>query len=99
MVQVPTATPSAKVTELVDSIKAYVAEKDSEWTAVDLLFGDIDFEHGHIRLDVWATCIFPAHEVLAIYSAKSRLLLFIHAYMQSASIEYIQPVLPVRQMQ
>lgn len=98
-IQVPAATPSAKITELVDSIKAYVAEKDSEWTQVDLLFGDIDFEHGHIRLDVWVTCSFPAHEVLAIYSAKSRLLLFIHAYMQSSSIEYTQPVLPVRQTQ
>jgi len=96
--QVPTATPSAKVTELLDSIKAYVAEKEGEWRSVDMLLSDLDFEHGVMKLSVWATCAFPAHEVGAVYSAKSRLLLFIHAYMQSASIEYEQPALPVRQV-
>ena len=96
LVQVPSATASAKMTELVDSIRTYVAEKDGEWSAVDLMFSRIDFEKGYVELQVWVECVFPAHEVVSIYSARSRLLLFIHAYMQTASIEYTMPVLPIR---
>lgn len=95
-VQVPTCTPSAKITELVDSIKAYVAEKDAEWREADLLFTHVDFERGYIELCVWAVSTFPAHEVLGVYSAKSRLLLFVHTYMQSAGIEYVRPLMDVR---
>ena len=94
--QVPSATPSAKVTELVDSIRAYVAEKDNEWSHVDMMFSRIDFEKGYVELQMWVESVFPAHEVLSIYSARSRLLLFVHAYMQTAEIEYTAPVLPVR---
>ena len=95
LIQVPTATPSAKITELVDSIRSYVAEKDAEWSDAMFLFSTIDFERGHIELKIWATSVFPSHEVSSIYSAKSRLLLFIHAYMQSADIEYVKPIVPI----
>lgn len=96
LLQVPSATPSAKMTELVDSIRTYVAEKDGEWSNVDLMFSRIDFKNGYVELQVWAESVFPAHEVVSIYSARSRLLLFVHAYMQTANIEYTMPVLPIR---
>ena len=31
-----------------------------------------------------------------VFGAKSSLLLFIHAYMQSANIEYVKPLNPIR---
>ena len=95
-VQVPVVTPSQKVTELVDSIKMYIAEKDADWLAVDLLFSSTDFAAGHINLDIWATCRHPAADVMLVYGAKSSLLLFILTYMQSANIEYVKPLVPTR---
>jgi len=95
-VQVPVATPHSKITELVDSIKQYCSEKDADWIAVEPIFSSTDFSAGHINLDIWVTCRHPAQDVLLIYGAKSSLLLFIHAYMQSASIEYIKPLVPMR---
>ena len=157
-VQVPVTTPSQKVTELVDSIKMYCAEKDADWLAVDLLFSSTDFAAGHVNLDIWATCRqrhatrrnatarntttrnemrrdethrdattrnsglpcpshnltcrrsacetaasrirpalrHPAADVMLVYGAKSCLLLFILTYMQSASIEYVKPLVPTR---
>ena len=95
-VQVPVSTPAQKMTELADSVKMYCAEKDADWLAVDLLFSGTNFSEGHITLDIWATCRYPAADVMLIYGAKSSLLLFIHAYMQSANIEYIKPIIPVR---
>lgn len=93
--QVPAVTSASRVTELVDSIRAYICEKDYEWSSVDLMFSNTDFEQGHLTLDIWPTCKFPAHEFVAIFSAKSRLLLFIHAYMHSAGIEYVKPTVPI----
>ena len=34
---------------------------------------------------------------MGVYGAKSRLLLFAHAYMQAAKIEYVLPVQPLRE--
>lgn len=95
-IQVPTATPASKMTGLVDAIQLYVAEKSTDWIGVDPLFSSTDFAAGHINLDIWATCRHPAADVGAIYTSKSFLLLFIHSYMQSANIEYIKPLVPLR---
>lgn len=95
-VQVPQTTPAAKMTELVDSIRQYVAEKSGDWSGVDIMFSDTNFEAGHLVVDCWMECVHPAHEPITVFGAKSSFLLFLHAYMQSASIEYVKPVLPVR---
>ena len=95
-VQVPQTTPAAKLTELVDSIRQYVAEKSGDWSGVDIMFSDTNFEAGHLVVDIWMECIHPAHEPVTVFGAKSSFLLFLHAYMQSASIEYVKPILPVR---
>jgi hypothetical protein len=95
-IQVPAVTPAQKVTELADSIQKYCAEKDADWLAVDLLFSGTDFASGHIHMDIWATCRHPAADVMLVYGAKSSLLLFVHAYMQSAHIDYVKPLSPIR---
>ncbi|KAL1520951.1 hypothetical protein AB1Y20_022510 [Prymnesium parvum] len=95
-IQVPHVTPTAKITELVDGIKQYVAEKSTDWSHVDLLFSKSDFATGHLVLDIWATSTHPAHEVTLVYSARSSFFLFIHTYMQAANIEYVRPTMGVR---
>ena len=46
-VQVPSATPSQKVTELADAIRMYCNEREADWIGVDLLFSSTDFSSGH----------------------------------------------------
>ena len=39
-VQVPSATPSQKVTELADAIRMFCNEREVDWIGVDLLFSN-----------------------------------------------------------
>jgi len=94
VLRVPVVTPVAKITSLCEAIKAYATEAATEWAAFDLLFDDIVNNEGHLSLKIWAESRFLAHEVVPIYEAKSRLVLFTHTYMQAASIDYVQPLLP-----
>jgi hypothetical protein len=94
VLRVPVVTPVAKITSLCEAIKAYATEAATEWAAFDLLFDDIVNNEGHLSLKIWAESRFLAHEVVPIYEAKSRLVLFMHTYMQAASIDYVQPLLP-----
>jgi hypothetical protein len=82
---VPAAAPSAKITELCDAISDYVSEKSAEWSGVNLMFSDAMLDKGHLVLNIWPTSVFNAAEFVSIYSAKSRLLRFCHAYMQLAN--------------
>jgi len=95
-VQVPLATSASKVAELVDGIRQYVEERSVDWTAVDILISGLEYEAGHLVMDIWATSNHPAHEMVKVYGARSALFLFIHAYMHSAGIGFAKPMLPVR---
>jgi small-conductance mechanosensitive channel len=95
-VKVSVTTPPAKMTELVDGIKLYAAQKDSDWTGIEPLFSNTDFEAGHLNLDIWASSKHAAADVGLVNNAKSLLILFIHAYMHSANIEFIKPLVPVK---
>jgi len=94
-VQVPMVTPSGKVTELVDAIKQYIEEKE-EWVKAEVLFTSHEYQAGHMLLEIWATVNFPAHEILPIFHAKSRLIMFIQSYTQFAGIDYVMPMQPNR---
>jgi len=93
-VQTPVVTPKERMTELVDCINQYVSEKEPDWIEVDCLFSSTDLSEGHLNLDVWATCRHPAADIMKVFNAKSQLVLFLHAYMQSANIEYVRPLQP-----
>ena len=53
----PRTTPAAKLTERVDSIRQYVAEKSGDWSGVDVMFSDTNFEAGHLVVDIWMELI------------------------------------------
>lgn len=92
---VPAATPSAKLTELADAVTSYI-ERSSDWTRCELHFYSTHFDLGHFMLRMWCESTIPTHELGLIHCARGSLLLFCHAYMQSAGIEYIKPTQPVR---
>lgn len=93
--KLPHATPAAKITELIHSIRKYIQDTSTEWASVDILIASTDLEAGHLVMEIWATSTFPAQEVFSMAKARSALFLFIHAYMQSAGIEYIKPLVPI----
>ncbi|KAL1499011.1 hypothetical protein AB1Y20_013528 [Prymnesium parvum] len=95
-IQVPVVTPASKITELADGIKQYCLEKDADWNGVKFFFSGIDSATGHLTMDIAATSKHRASDALQIDTAKSELQLFVHAFMQSANIEYVKPVTPVR---
>ena len=92
---VPAATPSAKMTELADAVTSYV-DKSNEWARCELHFYSTHFDRGHFILRMWCESTLPTHELGLIHCARGSLLLFCHAYMQSAGIEYLKPTQPVR---
>jgi small-conductance mechanosensitive channel len=94
-VMVPASTLAAKMNELSDAIINYCTSSN-EWAHAELQYASTHFDAGHMMLRIWCESCYAAHDVGPMYGAKSRLLLFCHAYMQSAGIEYLQPILPVR---
>jgi len=93
-IQVPAVTAPVKVTELVDCIRQYIQDRDTEWADVSLNFSSIDYRAGHMDLSIYATTRCLHTDFGALYGAKTRLLLFIHAYMQAAGMEYVRPAQP-----
>mmetsp|Transcript_7474 Transcript_7474/g.22447 ORF Transcript_7474/g.22447 Transcript_7474/m.22447 type:complete len:735 (-) Transcript_7474:15-2219(-) len=91
-IQVPAVTAPAMVTELVDSIRQYITDKDTEWVNGSLLVSSMNFSAGYIAVDIWPTYRCLHQEFGAMSDSKTRLLLFIHAYMQMAGISYVPPV-------
>ena len=69
---------------------------EADWTGIDALFSGTTFDAGHVTLDIWAACKHAAADIGLVASAKSHLILFIHAYMQSANIEYVHPTVPIK---
>lgn len=95
-IMVPANSLTAKLTELLDAIGAYVKESE-EWSAADIQFYSVHTNEGYMMLRVWATSKYKAEDLPQIMDAKSRMILFCHSYMQTAGIDFVQPILPVRQ--
>jgi len=97
-VQVPVSTPASQMTGLVDAVQQYCAEAVVDWLpgGVEAQFASTDFAQGHMNLNLWVTCRHPPADVNAVYGARSALLLFVHAYMESSGIEYIKPLAPIQ---
>jgi len=93
---VPAATQSSKINELLDAIATFAVES-GEWSECENQFGEAALDKGHLLLNIWPTSVLAAHDIMGVYGAKSRLLLFAHAYMQAAKIEYVLPVQPLRE--
>mmetsp|Transcript_164662 Transcript_164662/g.528262 ORF Transcript_164662/g.528262 Transcript_164662/m.528262 type:complete len:749 (-) Transcript_164662:450-2696(-) len=91
-IQVPAVTAPAKITELVDSIRQYIADKDTDWVNGSLLVSSMNYSAGYMALDIWPTYRCLHQDLGAMSDSKTRLLLFIHSYMQIAGIAYVRPV-------
>mmetsp|Transcript_28815 Transcript_28815/g.84462 ORF Transcript_28815/g.84462 Transcript_28815/m.84462 type:complete len:797 (-) Transcript_28815:100-2490(-) len=95
--QVPASTPGAKVSELIDSIRAYVGQAPQDWVTVEFAnIGVADMKTGLIKVTIGLLTTHGRLEDGLIDSAKTRIYMFVHVYMQQAGIEYVQPAQTVR---
>ncbi|KAJ1635599.1 hypothetical protein T492DRAFT_863039 [Pavlovales sp. CCMP2436] len=82
--ELPSGMACCKISELIDAVRAYVAEQPQDYLA--LLNVQIDVLSAHNRNEDGLICI-----------AKSNLFLFVHAYLQAAGVEYTRaPYPPIR---
>jgi len=88
-IQLPIMTRPAKITELIDAIGAYARSCPSDWIGIEMHIDEIHMASCYLELEIWATSAIPAHELAHLGACKSRLLMFVHAYMQTAKIEYL----------
>ena len=87
--QLPVMTHPVKITELIDAIGAYARGCPSDWIGIEMHIDEIHLAQSYLDLEIWATSAIPAHELAHLGACKSRLLMFVHAYMQTAKIEYL----------
>ena len=90
-IQVPAAGPTAKITELIDAMATYASVRPEEWVTLHMHFCSHEISAGHLVLEIWGLSAIPAHEVVRVNACKSRLLLFVHAYMQTSNMQYFMP--------
>jgi hypothetical protein len=92
VVQMPARTPGGQVSELIEVVRAYIAQCPSDWVSLcSTSISPPDYKVGVIEVK-----LFPLSAHLKIHDvqldqATSRMYLFIHVYMQSAGMEYVQP--------
>ena len=93
-VTLATRTPPSDITKLAKALAKYVESRPDEWVQAFLFFTDIDHRRGTIDLDVWLGSTASFQEWLPLYTARSRALLFIHAYISEAGLHFVHPPLP-----
>ncbi|KAG8467715.1 hypothetical protein KFE25_006767 [Diacronema lutheri] len=90
--QLPTHISGDQVTQLLDSIKTYVAAAPHDWVSVlGSNFPKPDYARGLIELTVALQSVHPIVRDDHLVRAKTQLALYVHVYMQSARLEYLQP--------
>lgn len=91
-IQIPSRTHSDQITQLLESIRAYVSSVPHDWVAVvGSTIAKPDYVNGLIEMSVY---IQSAHKLIRddlITHAKSQLFLFVHVYLQAAGIEFVVP--------
>jgi hypothetical protein len=96
-VQLPARTPGAQISELIEVVRSYIAQRSSDWLALaGSSIEPPDYRQGVIELNLFCQSAHKKYVDDLIDSAKSSLYLFIHVYMQAAGMEYLQPRQEVR---
>jgi hypothetical protein len=90
--QVPARMPGAQITQLIDSVHAYVGSAPHDWTRVESsVISKPDYVTGVIDVLAFVRSAHPPVRDDLVMLAKSRLFMFVHVYMQSAGLEYVTP--------
>lgn len=88
----PSRTPAALITELIEAMCAYVAGKPQDWVEVQgHSVGSPDYKSGAIEVQFYLLSPFKRVQVGDISQAKGRAYIFLHEYARGAGIEMVRP--------
>lgn len=89
LIQVPAGTPGAKISEMLDALRLFVQHAPDDWISISSCpIKRADYKEGVLDVKIGLKSAKRRIEDGLIEQAKNRLLIFLHAYMQSAGIEF-----------
>ncbi|KAJ1623997.1 hypothetical protein T492DRAFT_912166 [Pavlovales sp. CCMP2436] len=95
-VVLPIATPGPQILLLQSAVAAYVAQAPEDFSSCSSTISTLDHEQACIGLEINVQSVHAAKLEGLHVASKSKLHLFIHAYMSAAGIEYKRPRIVVR---
>lgn len=91
-VQLPARTPPNQITELLDTIEMYAAATPQDWVKVQASsLSQPNYQAGVVKISVFLLSAFKPFRDDLVDQARTKLYMFLHAYMLSANIEFVQP--------
>mmetsp|Transcript_86480 Transcript_86480/g.244334 ORF Transcript_86480/g.244334 Transcript_86480/m.244334 type:complete len:164 (-) Transcript_86480:722-1213(-) len=94
-VELPTRTRPPDVAKFVGAVQKFINDRENDWTSVFIFITGFDADRATMKLDVWLGATNPYQEWNALYSSRSRVLLFIHAYIVEAGHHIVRPAQPL----
>lgn len=92
VIQMPSRTPGNQISELIEVVRAYVAATPTDWvTLASSFISSPDYKNGVIEVNLFPLSAHKLNRDELLDAARTRLYLFVHVYMQSAGMEYVQP--------
>ncbi|KAJ1453523.1 hypothetical protein M885DRAFT_523971 [Pelagophyceae sp. CCMP2097] len=93
-ISLATRTSPHEVSKLYEALKQYVRDHRSEWNVAYLYWSAVNHEKGEILLDAWMGAASPYHDWDSVWGAKSRVHVFLHAYIYEAGLHFVKPTQP-----
>ena len=81
--------------KFVGALEKFIIDRENDWTGVFTFVSGFNANRASVGLDVWLGATNPYAEWYALYSSRSRVLLFIHAYIVEAGLHMVQPAQPL----
>mmetsp|Transcript_86475 Transcript_86475/g.244309 ORF Transcript_86475/g.244309 Transcript_86475/m.244309 type:complete len:159 (-) Transcript_86475:849-1325(-) len=77
-VELPTRTRPPDVAKFVGAVQKFINDRENDWTSVFIFITGFDADRATMKLDVWLGATNPYQEWNALYSSRSRVLLYVH---------------------
>ncbi|KAJ8611469.1 hypothetical protein CTAYLR_005151 [Chrysophaeum taylorii] len=94
-IKLSTRTPPEEISKLAGALQIHARNNTRDWVGIDLVFSRIEHDKNVLVLDCWCGAANPYQDFTNLYAARSRLYLFIHAYIHAAGLHYVAPIRPV----
>jgi small-conductance mechanosensitive channel len=93
-ISLATRTEPFEISKLSEALKQYVRDNRGDWHVAYLFFSAVKHEKGEIVLDAWMGCANSYHDWASVYGAKSRVHVWLHAYIYEAGLHFVKPTQP-----
>jgi len=71
-------SPSSPSSQFVGAVQKFINDRENDWTRVFIFITGFDADRATMKLDVWLGATNPYQEWNALYSSRSRVLLYVH---------------------